>query len=101
MFSFKKSAVVALVLASAAIVSNAAIVPGSGLGAYGEQTIALQDGSTLHIYKDGKMAVENVYGRAVMIKVGQPLKTLGGKTIVMSSDEVARLSLENFQQNAH
>jgi hypothetical protein len=43
-------------IATASIMASAASAPTSGIGAYGEQTVTLKDGSTLHIYKDSKMA---------------------------------------------
>lgn len=58
------------------------------------QLIALQNGFTLHKYEDGKMAVENPFGRPVLMKEGQVLTTADGATIRMVGNEVARLSIE-------
>ncbi|OIQ75761.1 copper resistance protein K precursor [mine drainage metagenome] len=94
-----KSALIATVLATAGIMASAAIAPTSGRGAYGEQLVALQGGSTLHIYKDGKMAEENAYGRPTVMAPGQQLHDQNGATITMNGDEVARLSMEQFPKN--
>ena len=99
MSTFTKSAVIATVLATASIMASAAIAPASGVGAYGEKTVALQDGSTLHIYKDGLMAMENAFGRPTVVASGQQLHEQNGTTITMNGDEVARLSMEKYQQN--
>ena len=56
------------------------------------KSVPLKDGSTLHQFKDGKMAVENKYGRAVRVKEGTTVVTADGKSIQVTSDEIARLS---------
>jgi len=99
--TFTKSAVIAAVLATASIMASAAIPPASGVGAYGEKTVALQDGSTLHIYKDGLMAMENDFGRPTVVASGHQLREQNGTTIKMNGDEVARLSMEKYHQNHH
>lgn len=59
-----------------------------------EKTVALQDGSTLHVYSDGKMAMENQFGNAVMMADGQAMQAKDGSIISMKGDEVARLDGE-------
>ncbi|MDR3395308.1 MAG: CopK family periplasmic copper-binding protein [Parasulfuritortus sp.] len=98
MSTFTKSALIATVLATASIVASAAIAPTARIGAFGEQLVTLQGGSTLHIYKDGQMAVENVYGRPTVVAPGQQLHEKNGTTIAMNSDDIARLEMEQFQQ---
>lgn len=56
-----------------------------------EKSIQLKDGSTLHVFADGKMAMEDKFGRASYMAPGQPMQALDGKTIVMNGNEVARL----------
>lgn len=56
------------------------------------KTVQLNDGTTVHQFKDGKMAMESKYGRAERMKAGQTMETADGKSIVMAGDEVARLS---------
>ena len=56
-----------------------------------KQMIELKDGSTLYIFKDGKMAMEDRYGRATRMELGTVMETRDGQRITMESDEVARL----------
>jgi hypothetical protein len=56
-----------------------------------KQMIELKDGSTLYIFKDGKMAMEDRYGRATRMAIGTVMETKDGRQIKMESDEVARL----------
>jgi len=56
-----------------------------------KQMIELKDGSTLYIFKDGKMAMEDRYGRATRMEIGAAIETKDGQKIKMESDEVARL----------
>jgi len=99
MSTIAKSALIATVLATGSLVANAAITSMAHIGAQGEQLVALQDGGTLHIYKDGSMAEENEYGRPIIVPPGQMLLEENGSAIVMNGDAVARLSLEQHQQN--
>jgi len=57
------------------------------------ESIALKDGSTLHIFKDGKMAKEDKVGRAVMLRPGEVLEARDGRKVTVGSSEVARLGL--------
>lgn len=54
-------------------------------------TIELQDGSTLYVFKDGRMAKEDSFGRAVFLKAGETLKAKDGREIKAVGNEVARL----------
>lgn len=56
------------------------------------KSIPLKDGSTLHQFKDGKMAVESKYGRAVRVKEGTTVVTADGQSIQVTRDDVAKLS---------
>ena len=56
-----------------------------------EKSIQLKDGSTVHIFADGKMAMENQYGRAAYMAPGHVMQTRDGKQIAMNGNEVARL----------
>jgi hypothetical protein len=57
-----------------------------------EKSVKLKDGSTVHVFKDGKMAMENKFGRPFRMKSGQPMQTADGLSMTMKGDEVARLS---------
>ena len=52
----------------------------------------LKDGGTLYVFKDGKMAQEDRYGRAVYLKKGQVVETVDGQRFAATSNEVARLN---------
>jgi len=79
-----------------AIVSFALLAP--ALSAFAvdqadiEKSVRLKDGSTVHQFKDGKMAMESKFGRAYRMKEGEPMQAADGTTITMRGDEVARLS---------
>lgn len=55
------------------------------------QIIELKDGSTLYVFKDGKMAMEDKVGRATRMKKDTVMETRDGQKIIMHSDEVMRL----------
>ena len=55
------------------------------------QSIQLKDGSTVHVYADGKMAMQDRFRRAVYMETGHAMQTKSGKTLTMNGNEVARL----------
>ncbi len=57
-----------------------------------KQVIDLKDGSTLYVFNDGKMGMENPYGRAVRMQEGATMEAKDGQKFTMNSDEVARMS---------
>ncbi|MBT9476311.1 CopK family periplasmic copper-binding protein [Polaromonas sp.] len=57
-----------------------------------EKSVEPKDGSTVHLFKDGKMAMENKFGRPYRMREGKMMETTDGKSIAMNGDEVARLS---------
>jgi len=66
-----------------------------------QQALALKDGSTLYVFKDGKMAKEDRYGRAAYLKQGEVLELADGRKVTAVGNEVARLSglLNDGHQN--
>lgn len=56
-----------------------------------EKSIQLSDGSTVHVFADGKMAMESQFGRAVYMEPGVIMQTKDGKQIAMNGNETARL----------
>lgn len=68
-----------------------------GAAAFANQTstivnsITLQDGSTVHVFSDGKMAMEDSFGRSVSMKEGQAMQARDGRSIAMVGNETARL----------
>ena len=52
--------------------------------------VPLKDGSTLLIFKDGKMSMRDTRGRVHSMKEGVPMETKDGQVIVMRGNEVWR-----------
>jgi hypothetical protein len=53
----------------------------------------MQDGGTLYVFKDGKMAVGDKFGRAVSVEIGKMIEIADGSKMTVSSNEVARLDV--------
>lgn len=56
-----------------------------------EKSIELKDGTTVYLFKDGKMGMEDKLGRSVRMKQGHVMETKDGQKVIMIGDEVARL----------
>lgn len=56
------------------------------------KSIALTDGSTVYIYSDGKMGMEDKYGRAAYMNPGHVMETKDGKKIIMIGNEIWRVN---------
>lgn len=56
-----------------------------------EKSIELKDGSTVYLFKDGKMGMENKFGRVESMKPGHVMETKDGQRIIMIGNEVFRL----------
>ena len=56
-----------------------------------EKSIELKDGSTVYLFKDGKMGMENKFGKSVRMKQGHVMETKDGQRVIMVGDEVARM----------
>lgn len=78
------AALVMTVVAASAYATDAA-------RAKAEKVIEMKDGSTLYIFKGGKMAMEDKIGRVMRMKKGVPMETKDGQKIIMYGDEVGRL----------
>ncbi|WP_367395232.1 periplasmic Cu(I)/Cu(II)-binding protein CopK [Cupriavidus sp. Agwp_2] len=55
------------------------------------KTYELKDGSKVHVFKDGKMGMENKFGKAVNMREGKVMETKDGSKILMKGNEVFRL----------
>lgn len=55
------------------------------------QSIPLKDGATVHVFADGKMAMEDKFGRATSMADGQAMEASDGRQIIMHGNEVGRL----------
>lgn len=58
-----------------------------------EKSYQLKDGSTVYIFKDGKMGMEDKYGRAASMKEGQVMETKDGNKIMMKGNEIWRTEI--------
>ena len=56
-----------------------------------KQSIELKDGTTVYIFKDGKMGMEDKLGRATVMKQGHVMETKDGKKIIMNGNEIWRV----------
>jgi hypothetical protein len=81
---FKK---MSIVVAGSIVAMSAFAVDTSNV----EKSIELKDGSTVYLFKDGKMGMENKVGKAVRMKEGHVMETKDGQKVIMIGDEVARL----------
>lgn len=78
-----------MVVATSALASTA--FAGDAARTEAKQVIDLKDGTTLYIFKDGKMAMEDKFGRTMRMKKDAVMETKDGQKIIMHGDEVARL----------
>jgi len=56
-----------------------------------ETFIELKDGSTIYIFKDGKMGMVNKFGRATYMASGHVMETKDGEKIIMNGNEIWRV----------
>jgi biopolymer transport protein ExbD len=56
-----------------------------------DKSFPLKDGSTVYIFKDGKMAMEDKMGNAKRMDKDVVMETKDGQKIMMHGDEVMRL----------
>ena len=64
-----------------------------------KKSIPLKDGTTLHILKDGKMAMEDKNGNAVSMKKGVVMEAKDGTKLMMHGNELMRI--DNFLHEKH
>ena len=64
-----------------------------------KQTIQLVNGETLYVFKDGKMAKADRYGRSVFLTQGEVVQSADGKKISTVGNEIARL--DNLGRKGH
>jgi len=57
------------------------------------KSVELKDGTTVHVFKDGKMAMEGVYGAITSMPSGHVMEAKNGEKLVMNGNETARLSM--------
>ncbi len=79
------------------------IVPSQPAANEVAKSIQLKDGSTVHVFGDGKMAMEDKFGRAAPMEPGHTMEARDGKQIKMNGNEVMeldRLLLKKHGNNA-
>lgn len=64
-----------------------------------KQTIPLVNGETLYVFKDGKMAKADRYGRSVFLTQGEVVQSADGKKISTVGNEIVRL--DNLGRKGH
>ncbi|MBL8348488.1 MAG: CopK family periplasmic copper-binding protein [Rubrivivax sp.] len=57
------------------------------------RSVELKDGGILHVFKDGKMAKENKYGRVEYLGKGEVLEAADGRRVTVVGNETAKLDL--------
>jgi hypothetical protein len=75
---------------TAAVLLAAMLAGPLALSAEGEKEIKLKDGTTLIVFKDGKMAMRDARGRPMSMKENHPMETKDGKVIMMRGNELWR-----------
>lgn len=83
------------VLAVALIISAAATSAFAVDAETVDKSYELKDGSTVYIFKDGKMGMEDKYGKARVMKDGTIMETKDGQKIMMKGNEVYRIEALN------
>ena len=86
-----KTSLFTLVIAFAAAGVSVPVFARDALPQATQQVLALKDGSTLYVFKDGKMAKEDRYGRAAHLKQGEVLEVADGRKVTAVGNEVALL----------
>lgn len=86
-----KATLFTLVIALAAAGVSVPVFARDALPQATQQVLELKDGSTLYVFKDGKMAKEDRYGRAAHLKQGEVLELADGRKVTAVGNEVARL----------
>ena len=64
-----------------------------------DKSIELKNGTTVYLFKDGKMGMEGKGGAAVGMKSGEVMEGKDGQRYIMIGNEVARLDWLMKQDN--
>ena len=96
-----KSNLIALAIAAAVAGMAGPVLAADQAQQTAREVIKLKDGSTLYVFRDGKMAKEDKLGRAVLLKKGEVLEAADGRKVTAVGNEVARLDekLKDGHQN--
>ena len=77
-------------LIASALAATAASAFAAGSGDV-DKIVALKDGATLYVFQDGKMGMEDKFGRPMYMDEGTAMETPDGQKIVMKGNETARV----------
>ena len=80
-----------LVVAALSVIGTTGAFASDEARAAAKEVIELKDGSTVYIFKDGKMAMEDKHGRATYMESGHVMETKDGKKIIMNGNEIWRV----------
>jgi hypothetical protein len=78
-------------LAIVALTSSFALSAFAAGGTDLRGAVELKDGSTVHIFQDGKMGMEDKVGRSFLMAPGHVMETRDGRRIEMNGNEVWRV----------
>lgn len=56
-----------------------------------EKSIELKNGITVYVFKDGKMGMEDKFGRPAYMESGHMMETKDGRKIIMNGNEIWRV----------
>ena len=88
-----KSTLFAIALGAAVAGTAVPVLARDAAQQQAKQSITLNDGSTLYIFKDGKMAREDKFGRSVALRRGEVLEATDGRKLTAVGNEAARLDV--------
>lgn len=96
-----KSNLIALLIAAAVAGLAGPVLAADQAQQTAREVIKLKDGSTLYVFRDGKMAKEDKMGNPVLLKKGEVLEAADGRKVTAVGNEVARLDglLKDGHQN--
>lgn len=80
-----------LTAAASVLIATSALAVDQGEFA---KSYELKDGSTVYVFKDGKMAMEDKLGRVFSMNDGHAMETKDGQKILMKGNEIWRLEQE-------
>lgn len=80
-----------LMVVALSALSAIAVADGFDARTAAQRIIPLEDGGTVYVFEDGRMALENKYGIATYTSPGTPLRAKDGTEFNMIGNDVARL----------
>lgn len=80
-----------LKITAVALASTFALSAFAAGGTELQRSVELKDGSTVHIFQDGKMGMEDKFGRPFLMPQGHVMEARDGTRIEMKGNEVSRV----------